>query len=565
MRRSPAALALALLVSSTSSVAAAPAAKPATTGATPGASAGGPPPTSTTPTPATTTGAGPAPTEESAGGPTGSTRLPGLAARPANGPEGARAPADPQARRAWLKTALDEVFGAAPFSKAKVAVLVAEADTGKPVYARNDKAQLNAASNVKVVTSAAALSLLGPEYRWKTTLSIAAGALKGGSGGEIGGDLYLRGFGDPTLTTSDLAAMAADLAAAGVRRVKGTIIADESFFDGAHVGPAYDQKSDSTVSRAPSAGLSLNGNLVAVTIVPGPRSGAAAKILVEPPSAAFTVTGRVVTTTSGPAPASVETSESDGGKTQIVVSGRVRAGTEPRVYRRRVTNPPLYAAYTLKALLERRGIVVGQTPHLGVAPAAGLRILATNDSPPLGVVVHDLNKRSNNFTAEQVLRTLGAEIVGRPGTWDRGLEAVARYLGTLGIRKGSYQMLNGSGLYDSNRFSPDQMVAVLRGAMRDFRIAPEFMASLAIAGTDGTIGHRMGNTLAERFVRAKTGTLATASCLSGFAGSPGHAPLVFSILMNDVTGAGDARQAQDRAAELLVAYVEAEAPPKAAP
>ena len=159
-------------------------------------------------------------------------------------------------------------------------------------------------------------------------------------------------------------------------------------------------------------------------------------------------------------------------------------------------------------------------------------------------------------------------IIGRPGTWDKGLEAVNRYLTTLSIRKGTYQMMNGSGLYDSNRFTPEQMVTILRGAMRDFRIAPEFMASLAVAGTDGTIGHRMGGTPAERFVRAKTGTLASASCLSGFAGSPGHVPLVFSILMNDVAGASDARQAQDRAAELLVAYIEADAPPvtaKAAP
>ena len=121
-------------------------------------------------------------------------------------------------------------------------------------------------------------------------------------------------------------------------------------------------------------------------------------------------------------------------------------------------------------------------------------------------------------------------------------------------------MANGSGLYDSNRFSAEQIVTVLRGAMRDFRIAAEFMSSLAIAGTDGTIGNRMGGTPAERFVRAKTGTLATASCLSGFAGSPGHAPLIFSILMNDVPGAGEARRAQDRAAELLVAYIDADAP-----
>jgi serine-type D-Ala-D-Ala carboxypeptidase/endopeptidase (penicillin-binding protein 4) len=102
----------------------------------------------------------------------------------------------------------------------------------------------------------------------------------------------------------------------------------------------------------------------------------------------------------------------------------------------------------------------------------------------------------------------------------------------------------------------------LRGATQDFRISAEFLASLAIAGTDGTIAHRMGGTLAERYVRAKTGTLANVSCLSGFAGSPGHLPLVFSIIVNDVSNPNDARRAQDRAAELLVAYLEADANPK---
>jgi D-alanyl-D-alanine carboxypeptidase/D-alanyl-D-alanine-endopeptidase (penicillin-binding protein 4) len=123
-------------------------------------------------------------------------------------------------------------------------------------------------------------------------------------------------------------------------------------------------------------------------------------------------------------------------------------------------------------------------------------------------------------------------------------------------------MQNGSGLYDSNRFSPEQIVTILRAASRDFRISAEFLASLAVAGTDGTIAHRMGGTLAERYVRAKTGTLANVSCLSGFAGSPGHTPLVFSIIVNDIGNPNDARHAQDRVAEFLVAYLEGDGPTK---
>jgi D-alanyl-D-alanine carboxypeptidase/D-alanyl-D-alanine-endopeptidase (penicillin-binding protein 4) len=238
----------------------------------------------------------------------------------------------------------------------------------------------------------------------------------------------------------------------------------------------------------------------------------------------------------------------------------VRLGSEPRTFLRRVIEPPLYLGWTLKQILERRGISVAKGVRVGPAPGQGLRVLSTHESPPLGVIVHDLNKRSNNFAAEQVIRTLGAEIIGRPGTWDKGIEAVGRYLGNAGLRRGGYQMTNGAGLYDSNRFSAEQIVAVLRAAQRDFRISAEFLASLAVAGTDGTIAHRMASTLAERYVRAKTGTLSGTSCLSGFAGSPGDIPLVFSFLMNDLSNPNEARRTQDRAAELLVAYLEGPAP-----
>jgi len=483
--------------------------------------------------------------------------VPGLAPPAAPASDQPKAPADPTERRAWLKAQLDEVLNAPALAKAKIGVLAIESDTGKPLYARGDKTPLNAASNVKIVTSAAALSLLGPEYRWRTTLSIAASAAPSANG-EIAGDLGLRGGGDPTLVGEDLAAMVADLSALGVHRIHGALVVDDGFFDGATVGPAYDQKKESTASRAPSSAASLDFNAVAVTIIPGAAAGAPARVTVEPASPYFVVSGNVVTAADGPAAPSVETRDEGGTRTRVVVAGRVRLGAEPRTFYRRVDHPALFLGQSLRQQLERRGILVDKPTRVGAVPAAGQRVLSTHESAPLAVVVQDLNKRSNNFMAEQVVRTLGAEIVGRPGTWDKGLEAVARYLAGIGLPRGAYQMMNGSGLYDSNHFSAEQIVAVLRAASRDFRVSAEFLASLAVAGTDGTIAHRMSGTLAERYVRAKTGTLANVSCLSGFAGSPGRVPVIFSILMNDVASAADARHAQDRVATLLVAYLEAE-------
>ena len=511
------------------------------------------------PSPYPTTAGAPAGGDPEAASAAGSARTgTGVASRQTASGDLPRPPKDMIARRDWLRSRLDELFSAPWLAKSKVSVLVVESDTGRPIYARGDKTLLNAASNVKIVTSAAALALLGPEYRWKTTAVVVAPAqgppLR--PGGELPGDLYLRGFGDPALTTEDLSSIVADLAAVGLHKVRGGIIVDESFFDASHVAPGYDQKQESSASRAPSSAASLNGNVVAVTIVPATVAGAPARVVIEPASPYFTLGGHVVTASEGPAAPIVETASDSGGRTRVMVSGRVRLGSEPRTFFRRVIEPPLYLGWTLKQLLERRGISVAKSVRVGGAPAQGVRVLSAHESPPVGVVVHDLNKRSNNFAAEQVIRTIGAEMLGRPGTWEKGIESVGRYLTNAGLRRGGYQMTNGSGLYDSNRFSAEQIVTVLRAAQRDFRISAEFLASLAIAGTDGTIAHRMGSTLAERYVRAKTGTLAGTSCLSGFAGSPGDIPLIFSFLMNDLTNPSEARRTQDRAAELLVAYLE---------
>lgn len=473
--------------------------------------------------------------------------LPALPAPPANSAD----------RGTWLKARLDETFTAQALNGAKVSVLVLDGESGKPVYARGEKTGLNAASNVKLVTTAAALALLGPEFRWHT--AVYAASADGGravNGGEVAGDLFIKASGDPTLTTQDLAELAAGLSAAGVKHVRGGLVVDTTAFDAATVGPAFDQKDDSASFRAPSSAASLNGNAVTVTITPAATPGASARVVLDPPSPNLVVSGSVTTAARGPAAPVVETSDGGNGQTRVTVSGRIRVGSEPRVVQRRVVRPEMYLGQTLRQLLSKRGITVDKPVRVDAAPKDGLRSLVVHDSPTLAVVIHELGKRSSNFHAEQLVRTLGGEVIGRPGTWQKGMDAVAKYLDGIGITKGSYTMVNGSGLYDSNRFSAEQIAAVIRAATRDFRIAGEFVASLAVGGADGTLAHRMSGTAAERYVRAKTGTLDKVSCLSGLAGAPGQKPLIFSILMNDVHSPLEARALQDRASEILVGYLD---------
>jgi D-alanyl-D-alanine carboxypeptidase/D-alanyl-D-alanine-endopeptidase (penicillin-binding protein 4) len=466
-------------------------------------------------------------------------------------------PKDPKTRRAWLRSRLDEILSSPSLGRTKMSVAVMDPESGKLLYARNEKTGLNAASNVKIVTEAAALSLLGPEFRWKTTV-LGPTPPEGGkavNAGELRGDLYVRASGDPTFSTQDLNALAASLAAVGLRRVRGGLVIDTTAFDSGTSPPVFDQKTESAAFRAPSSAASLNDNVVTVIITPAPTAGAPARVALEPPSSALVLSGRVTTAAKGPAAPVVETSDAGNGRTRVRVAGRILVGSEPRTIQRRVVAPEIYFGETFKQILGKHGITVAGTLRIAAAPKEGLRVLATRESPTLAVVIRDLGKRSVNFAAEQTLRTLGGETQGRPGTWGKGLETVARYLESNGVARGSYVMKNGSGLYDSNRFSAEQIAIVLRAAMRDFRIASEFLSSLAVGGADGTLAHRMAGSAAERFVRAKTGTLANVSCLSGIAGAPGSKPLIFSILMNDTPTAA-ARAAQDRFAATLVGYLD---------
>lgn len=467
-------------------------------------------------------------------------------------------PKDLEARRTWLRARIDETLGIPALGHAKVSVVVVDPENGKVLYAKNEKTGLNAASNVKIVTEAASLALLGPEFRWKTTV-LGAGPVEGGravSAGELRGDLYVKTSGDPTLSTQDLNGLAAGLAAVGLRKVHGGLVIDTSAFDSTILAPGFEQKNDSAVYRAPSSAASLNGNVITVTITPAATAGTPARVVLEPASAAVALSGTVTTAAKGPALPEVETSEAGGGQTRVSVAGRILLGSEPRVLQRRVVTPETYFAQTFKQVLAKRGITIDKPARIESAPKDGMRVLASHESQTLAVVVHDLGKRSSNFAAEQLLRTLGAEILGRPGTWQKGLDAAARYLESAGVPRGTYVMKNGSGLYDSNRFSAEQITLVLRAAMRDFRIASEFLASLSVSGADGTLAHRMAGSASDRYVRAKTGTLANVSCLSGLVGAPGSKPLIFSILMNDVSSPIAARAAQDRITATLVTFLD---------
>ncbi len=440
----------------------------------------------------------------------------------------ARAAADAAGRE--IEGALRAIVDAGPLAAARAGILVADVESGQVLYAKDPDVLLNPASNVKLVTSAAALARLGPDFRFDTELYAEAAS----SVAQAVRTLHVKGKGDPTLVTERLWAIAGDLVHLGIRRI-GDIVVDESFFDGERYGPGFDQESGDKSYLAPAGAASLNWNTIAVHVAPGERRGAKARVELEPASDLFDVDVRATTAAPGARRRLTVSSVRAGARQRIVVDGRIPQGSRIQVVRRRIDEPGLYLGHTLRKLLELRGAKVTGRVRIGEVPQ-GARLVHVAESESLGEIVRRLNKTSNNFVAEQLVKTLGAEVKGGAGSWAKGTQAVEEFLAEVGIPRGAYVMKNGSGLNDTNRFSARQLVTLLRAMWGRFPLHAEYLASLPVAGRDGTIRWRMEGTEAVGRLRAKTGTLENVTSLSGYVESAGKRTLAFSILVNDFPG-----------------------------
>ena len=439
------------------------------------------------------------------------------------------ASASPAERQA-LRNAVDALLSQPPLTSARASVEVVSLDDGSVIYSRSADDQLNPASNTKLVTAAAALLRLGPEFRFTTDFLADRPP---DAHGRVG-TLYVKGRGDPTLNTERLYGLAADLWHRGVRQV-GEIVLDDSYFDAEKWGPGWEQETSDKAYAAPVGALSLNHNAVAIYVSPGAKPGQRARVELEPDADCFVLQNNVATVREDAHRKLRPHTFAEGDRTRVAIEGRLPARSEPVVFFRRVTHPAMYFGHTLRLALKQRGIRVGPRVRLGAAPAS-VALLASYDSDELSDVVRDMNKASSNFIAEMLVKTLGAELKGAPGTWPKGIAVTQDLLAELGIARGSYQLRNGSGLNDTNRFSAHQMITLLTAVWKRFPVAAEFVSSLGIAARDGTMRLRMEGTDAAGRLRAKTGTLEKVTALSGFVQSVGGERFAFSVLVNDWSG-----------------------------
>jgi D-alanyl-D-alanine carboxypeptidase/D-alanyl-D-alanine-endopeptidase (penicillin-binding protein 4) len=448
-----------------------------------------------------------------------------------------RASESPDEGSTRLEQRLDSLLETAQ-SGTRTAVYVQDLTNGETLADFDGSRLLNPASNQKLVTTMAAIELLGTDYRFETR------TLRDGD------TLYLVGEGDPSLREADLHTLARETLESDALEGVERIVVDTGAFSERRFGPGYDSRGSGESYMAPSGALSLNYNTVVVTVRPG-SMGDAARITTSPQSDHVVIENE--TTTGGGEPLAAHAREEDG-RTVVTVEGAIVGGHAPVKLRRRIHDPGAFTGEAFARILrEAAGPTGARLPvEHGQTPAEA-RTLATHRSKPLVDVLASALKYSNNFTTEQVLRTLAWRATNEPGDWKRGLAVIADFWACIEDapeRADEMQPVNGSGLSRDGRVSAAALVDVLALTARDDSPSATLLATFARAGGEGTLRRRLG--FAGARVRAKTGTIAGASALSGVVtSSDGDRRVGFSILVNG----GDAqasRAFQDRVVSAIL-------------
>ena len=446
-----------------------------------------------------------------------------------------------------LGPTLDRILGAPGLKGGITGAIVCRADTGQALYARDADTRLIPASNRKLFTSAAALEVLGGEFRIHTDLRADA---KPDAAGTIGGSLYLRGGGDGLLSPVDLDALARTLVRSGVKRIEGNVVGDGGLFtDGPYgFGWEWDDFSDEEFPQI--SALEVNEGVLGVHVAPGKTPGDPVVVTLTPPTDYLPV---VVAAKTGAADAPNDCAVSrPWDKNYFHITGTLPLGAvlDQSVP---VKDPPLLAATLLRQSLAKAGVVVTGRAVTGQTPV-GAVTLAEHLSLPLAQYLPRMNKPSDNLLAECLVRltgTIGNEAV----SYDTGHARETAFLRSLGLDTQTLNLVDGCGVGRRNFVTARAVAALLLGMHKkpDWRV---WYDSLPVAGVDGTLKSRMKGTAAANNVHAKTGTLGGVRALSGYVTGRSGALYAFSLLMNNFPGtARQAGNAQDEFVEHLAAHL----------
>lgn len=462
-----------------------------------------------------------------------------------------------------LQAKISEILAKPELASAMVGVKVVSLDTGRVLFEENANKLLRPASNMKLYTVATALDRLSPDYRFVTSVYAST---RPDAAGVVRGNLTIYGRGDPSIAArfnngdyfKGVDELATRIVAAGVKRVEGDLVGDESYFVGPKHGSGWVWEDLIWYYGAEVTPLTVNDNALDLFIKPGAAVGQPAVITTGPPDPLLTIVNKVITSAKG---LRRDVSIHRGlGENTITIIGSIPL--EDRGYSGGIgiSHPALLFMYLLRNSLAQKGVVItGKSRTTGElsqpllitgVPVSGTNgssssagpfqnEIATLQSQPFSVIAAQTLKPSQNLYTELILRTLG-KMTPPPATMpplsqtseNLGLEAVKTFLKTAGIRPEALVLDDGSGLSRSDMITAEATVQLLT-FMSKHRYANVFRDALPIAGVDGTLRNRMKGTAAENNVRAKTGSLSSAASLGGYVTTAAGEKLAFTIMVNN--------------------------------
>jgi len=444
-----------------------------------------------------------------------------------------------------LRKDINSILADSLFTPANASIKVVSLEKGDTLFEHDSKTLMNPGSNMKLLTSAAALYILDTNYQFKTAVFIDSAPING----ILKGNIYIKGYGDPDLKTSDLDSFANTVHQIGIREIKGNIIVDDSFFDDEYWGAGWVWDDESESDAPHINALSVNKNCVRISLLADLNS---IYPYLEPRTEFVSITNKAkIAADSIRTPLKIERLFLNNQNTILIEGEILKSGRFAKKVP--LCLPDYYTGTLFKESLERTGIIVHGNVANGTTPP-GIREI-TQRYQSIEKMITYMNKVSDNLSAENTLKALGAAKYGAPGCAKNGIFVINRFLSDLGIDTSGLSIVDGSGISRYNLLSADQLVQLLAAMYEQSRIFPVFYNSLPIAGVDGTLSRRMTSYPSAGNIHAKTGNLNGVSCLSGYVLSRDGEMLVFSIMIqNFIIPAAYYHQVQDKIAGLLAEF-----------
>ncbi len=445
-----------------------------------------------------------------------------------------------------LARRIDRILEDPALTRAHIGLTVQVAETGEVLYERNGEKRFTPASNAKLVTGAVALTVLGPNYRWKTRL-VADGPIEDGT---LDGNLWIVGSGDPALKRDVLRAWIKHLLLAGIHHIRGDVIGDDRLFTEPQWGEGWMWDDLYAGWSAGVSGLQLAPNTVSAAVVPGADLGDFTQLVLRAEGPELPIRNRVLTGAPGSEVRLQFVPPADGGDVEL--RGWVPLGPDSVRLYLATPHPTLYLLDWMHLLLDGAEIQVdGEFRRAVGDEVADCESWSYSSlSNPFSQVLGEMLKPSDNQMAETILRTIGIE-EGNAGSPSEGLAVVESTLADWGIESGAIDLADGSGLSRYNEVTPNGIARMLRAVWRhpDFKA---FYHALPVAGVDGTMRKRLLATPSFDNVRAKTGSMSSVRALSGYLIDGSGETLLFSLLLNGYDAPGSVAVALE---DLLVEQI----------